>query len=184
MSKDQLLDHESDGIQEYDNDLPRWWLYLFLFTIVWGGIYVVYFHFSGRPTPREMLDQEIAQGGLKSPAPQGGGESEKLNWAVLVADNSVRTLGKQVFLSKCAPCHLEQGQGLVGPNLTDDYWIHGGKPEQIHATIQNGVPEKGMVAWKALLKKDELVAVAAHVISLRGTHPPNPKAPQGNLEKR
>lgn len=182
MSKDQLLDHESDGIQEYDNDLPRWWLYLFIFTVLWSGVYVVYFHFIGRPTPRELLDQELAQGRLQPSSPQGS--SEKLNWAALVADNSVRTKGKQVFTSKCAACHLELGQGLVGPNLTDDYWIHGGKPEQIYAVVQNGVPDKGMVAWKALLKSDELVAVTAHVIGLHGTKPPNPKAPQGTLEKR
>lgn len=179
---DQLLSHDSDGIQEYDNDLPKWWLYLFWFTIVWAGVYVVYFHFTGRPMPTEELKAELAQTNAAPPsgAPDSG---EKQNWAALVTSQELKDKGKAVYVSKCIACHGTEGQGLVGPNLTDKFWIHGGKPEAVFNVIANGVPEKGMLAWKNLMKKDELTQVTVFVLSLKGTNPPNPKPPQGNPEE-
>lgn len=91
-------------------------------------------------------------------------------------------LGKAIFNTNCSICHGKQGQGSIGPNLTDDYWLHGSSPQDIVATIINGVPRKGMISWKAALLPEEVGQVAAYVISIRGSNPPNPKAPQGIKE--
>lgn len=91
--------------------------------------------------------------------------------------------GRSVYTSKCATCHGQSGEGNIGPNLTDDYWIHGGKAEQIANTVYNGVKEKGMIAWGALLNKKEILSVSAYVRSLRGRTPPNAKTPQGTKEE-
>lgn len=177
--QDKLLDHDSDGIQEYDNDLPRWWLYLFYFTIAWSAVYIWFFHLSGRPTPREALEQQMV---AQQNAPSSS-DGESVNWAALASDEKVKTKGREVFMGKCMPCHSADGGGLVGPNLTDKHWIHGGKPNDIYKVVQNGVPEKGMLAWKNLMTKEELIGVTVHVLSLKGTKPANPKAPEGKLEE-
>ena len=91
--------------------------------------------------------------------------------------------GKAVFAQNCVPCHGPQGQGVIGPNLTDEYWLHGNTYADIVTTITNGVPEKGMISWKATLGSQRIQQVAAYVVSLQGTHPPNPKPPQGQLYK-
>lgn len=179
-AQDKLLSHDSDGIQEYDNDLPKWWLYLFYFTIVWAGVYVVYFHFTGHLSQRAQLDQELAQQKL---APPIAGTDEKQDWGVLTADAARRERGKAIWVGKCVACHGAEGQGGIGPNLTDNYWLHGGSPAKIVKTITDGVPEKGMLPWKTLLKKEEILDATVFVLSLKGTQPPNPKAPQGELEK-
>ncbi len=87
--------------------------------------------------------------------------------------------GKEIFAGRCVPCHGDRGQGIVGPNLTDDFWLHGGRPSEIYHTITEGVPEKGMVPWKTQLSPEEIAAVTAYVGTLRGTNPPNPKPPEG-----
>jgi cytochrome c oxidase cbb3-type subunit 3 len=97
----------------------------------------------------------------------------------LTKDARAMTAAKEVFATRCMPCHGAEGQGLVGPNLTDEFWLHGGTLVEIRRTIHDGVPEKGMVPWKDQLKPDEVSAVAAFVGTLAGTHPPNPKPPQG-----
>lgn len=182
VAQDKILEHDSDGIQEYDNDLPKWWLWLFILTILWSPIYIGWFHFSGRATPREVLDQEIAKNGGKLGG-SGDEHSVSVNWGAIASDDSLKKIGSSVYESKCAVCHGKAGEGLVGPNLTDSYWIHGGKPDQIRTVISKGVPEKGMLSWKAILKKEEITAAALYIMGLRGTKPPNPKPPQGNLEE-
>ncbi len=86
---------------------------------------------------------------------------------------------REIFHGRCAPCHGHDGQGVIGPNLTDEYWLHGGRPTEILRTITEGVLDRGMLAWKSQLNPGELRAMAAYVLTLQGTHPPNPKAPQG-----
>ena len=182
---DQILQHDSDGILEYDNDLPKWWVYLFIFTIAWSGVYVIYAHFMGQPSPTVQLQAEVTK--MHKDGPSDGGQtpesSTPTNWAMLMQDAQVRKLGNDVFQSKCAACHLPDGGGLVGPNLTDRYWIHGGTPDGIVKVITQGVPEKGMISWKALLKRDEILAVATHILSLKDTKPAKPKAAQGTLQQ-
>lgn len=179
---DKLLDSNYDGIQEYDNDLPLWWVALFFFTIFWGMGYIVYYRFGPGLSTTAALEEEMAaaqaaqQTQLASNAPAEVTDDQLL---ALTKDAAVIAQGQGVFASKCLACHGPQGQGLVGPNLTDDYWIHGAKLTDNLRTVREGVLDKGMLAWKGLLSPDEIKAVVAYAYTLRGTNPPNPKAPQG-----
>lgn len=178
-----LMDHEADGIRELDNKLPRWWVYLFYGSIVFAVAYLGYYHVYGKVKPGSVklsADEYIAEmaigNQLKSNS-MAKFETQIVNLqpaqdAVLIAR------GRQTFTRLCAPCHRADGGGLVGPNLTDDYWIHGSKfSDNVH-TIWNGVPEKGMITWKNYLKPSEVYEVASFIYTLRGTHPPNPKPPE------
>ena len=176
---DKLLDHNYDGIQEYDNDLPTWWVALFWVTIIWSVIYIFYFHMQA--TPQEQLAEE-----MKSIAALQGKTAAAANAAVteesllaMVNDPAIIKKGQEIFNGKCGVCHGPQGGGLIGPNLTDNAWIHGGKMLEIRNTIMEGVPAKGMISWKTLMPADDVNAVVAFVRSLKGTTPPNPKAPEG-----
>lgn len=173
-----LMDHEADGIRELDNKLPRWWVYLFYGTIVFAVVYLLYYHVLGAgDLMAAQYDKEMKVGNeLKARAMKKFEDEiarlEPSKEAVVLAG------GKQTFLRLCAPCHRPDGGGLVGPNLTDDYWIHGGKFSDNVNTIWNGVPEKGMITWKNYLKPSEVYEVASYIYTLRGTHPPNPKPPE------
>lgn len=179
--QDQLLDHNYDGIQEYNNPLPNWWLITFYATIIFAVFYYGYYQLgSGSSLDQELkvARQEIV---AKNPPPAQGApaESEEQLAAVMSKPESL-AMGKEIFAAKCAACHLEAGQGLVGPNLTDNFWVHGkGTRQDILQVVRKGVVEKGMLAWETLLKPEEVIAVAGFVFSLKGTNPPNPKAPQG-----
>jgi len=173
-----LLDHEVDGIRELDNKLPRWWVWLFYFTILFAAVYLVYYHVLGAGDlmlaeyNKEMKAGEAIKGAAmaKFEADIGTLEPSK--------EPDVLTRGKKTFLLLCAPCHRADGGGLVGPNLTDEYWIHGSKFSDNVTTIWNGVPAKGMITWKNTLKPKEVYEVASYIYTLRGTHPPNPKPPE------
>ncbi len=169
-----LLDHNYDGIQELDNPLPRWWVYLFVLCCIFAGIYFSYYTFFGGPTLTEELEQKmIALSPKKS-------DLKIEDFSGILHDPKTIADGKAIFESKCVSCHSPQGQGLIGPNLTDNYWIHGkGKVEDIFVVVRDGVPDKGMMTWGPLLKPEELRAVAVFVHSLKGTNPPNPKEHQG-----
>ena len=183
--QDELLSHDYDGIREYDNSLPLWWLYLFLGTVVFALGYIVYYHFGTGQSQEQLLVAELQaadEAAAKKLVADVGAEKDKL--LALTKNSAALEQGRQVFATKCVACHLAQGQGLVGPNLTDDYWIHGGKITDIKNTVVNGVLDKGMLAWKTMLSGDEINAVVAYVWTLHGSNPPNPKAPQGNLEPR
>ena len=184
--EDRLLDHEYDGIQEYDNPMPRWWIWLFWATIVFAVLY--WFNVPGIGSGRGRIanyEREMAAAqekfGSRAPAPGAGPTGADL--VAFSKDPAKLERGKAVFTTNCVPCHRADGGGVIGPNLTDDFWIHGGKPVQILQTITAGVLDKGMPAWGATLKPDDLPAVAAYVMSLHGTHPPAPKEPQGVKEE-
>ena len=170
-----LLDHEYDGIQELDNNLPRWWVWLFHLCNLFAVVYLGYYHVfgSGHPSGDEYTEEmnrgnAIKQAALaKFEAEMGKIEPSK--------DSTVLARGRQVFITYCAPCHREDGGGLVGPNLCDDYWIHGGKFTDNLKVIVNGVPDKGMLTWRGVLPPADIAAVASHIYTLRGTTPPNPK---------
>ncbi len=173
-----LLDHEVDGIRELDNKLPRWWVWLFYLTIAYSAVYLVYFHVlgSGDIQASEYAREMEAGDKIKSAALarfEGGiGSLQPADDPVVLAQ------GLQTFKTLCAPCHRDDGGGLVGPNLTDDYWIHGATYGENLKVIWNGVPEKGMVSWKGLLQPHDIQAVASYIHTLRGTQPPNPKPPE------
>ena len=181
--------HVYDGIVEHDNFLPRWWLAILYGSMVFALFYFLHYTFGPGPTLVEEyqasvqeLDALKAKASAQAPgaaqgSPQSEGSDEGLKAWAIVAEHKAQ--GKQVFESKCVVCHGNLGQGGIGPNLTDDYWIHGNKLSQIASTVTNGVSDKGMPPWGALLSADELKSVVAYVQSLHGTNPPNPKAPQG-----
>jgi cytochrome c oxidase cbb3-type subunit 3 len=174
---DLLLDHEYDGIRELDNRLPGWWLWLFYLTIAFSAAYLAWYHVLGRGMPSatayeaEMAEARRLGLGLRYEA--WGPEVTPL------AEPAQLVAGQTVYTRSCAVCHGAAGEGKIGPNLTDDAFLHGqGFPEMVKV-IEEGVPAKGMVTWKTQLSRDELRAVASFAWSLRGTSPPNPKAPQG-----
>ena len=184
---DHLLDHSYDGIQEFDNPMPRWWVYLFWATIIFSILY--FFNVPGFGVGKGRIadyDRDIAAAASadakRKAAQPAGASGEQL--AAMTKDASVVALGKQVFGQNCAACHRADAGGQIGPNLADDYWLHGGSLEQIHKTVVDGVLEKGMPPWGKVLKPNQLDAVVAYIYTLRGTNPPNPKAPQGDLVPR
>jgi cytochrome c oxidase cbb3-type subunit III len=175
-----LLDHEYDGIRELDNRLPRWWVWLFYITIVFAVVYMGYYHVLklGELSAAEYARDNAAGQALKN-ASQAKFEAS-LESLQPSTDTAIVGRGNTVYLTYCAPCHRPDAGGLVGPNLCDDYWIHGPKFSDNLKVIINGVPDKGMLTWKGVLQPSEIYAVASYVYTLRGTKPPNPK-PAENL---
>ncbi len=182
--KDEVLDHEYDGITEYDNPMPGWWLALYALCIVWAVVYVVGIGFGILPDYQDDLrdgQKELAD--LRR-------EYEKTRPVIVIdegmllaaaADPLKVAQGGEVYTSYCASCHGDLGQGMVGPNLTDDYWLHGQKATQIHQVVRDGVDGKGMPPWGNIITPEQSVDVVAYVASLRGTNPPKAKGPQGEL---
>lgn len=178
-----LLDHEYDGIHEYDNPMPRWWLWIFYATIVYSVLY--WFNVPGIGIGKGRLasyeaDVTAAEARAAALAAETPGMTEDALLA-LTRDDEVVTRGTTTYGQMCVSCHGPDGGGVIGPNLTDDAWIHGGTPLEIHHTVVEGVLEKGMPAWGRMLDPDDLNAVVAYVITLRGTTPAAPKAPEGTV---
>jgi cytochrome c oxidase cbb3-type subunit 3 len=181
------MDHSYDGIKELDNHLPPWWTYLFYATIVWSVVYIVVFHVMDTlPLSENEYQIEVAQAEeqarlLKSLRPQAEVDENKL----VFSSDSVKLIehGKSVFTANnCGSCHRNDGGGnSIGPNLTDQYWLHGGHIKSVFGTIKNGFVEKGMPAWGKALSPEEVRDVAYFVLSLQGTKPANAKAPQGDV---
>lgn len=179
--KEILLDHNYDGIRELDNRLPPWWLALFYVTIVWGVLYFGYNHLSGYGQSSEeayLEEMSMAQASVDQYL-AGRADVVDENNVKLLTDEQSLADGKFIYQLNCLVCHLESGAGLVGPNLTDEYWIHGGSIKDVFRTIKYGVPEKGMIAWSSQLNPVDMQKVASYVLALQGTNPPNPKAPEG-----
>jgi len=170
-----LLDHDADGIKELDNKLPRWWVWLFYLTIIFSIIYMAYYHVLGAGDLQAAeFEREWKKGEQIKSAALAKFESS-LDALQPSNDPAVLVKGQQTFMTLCAPCHRADGGGLVGPNFCDAYWIHGSNYVDNLKIIINGVPEKGMLSWKSMLKPSEIQAVASYVFTLRGTTPPNPK---------
>lgn len=179
--------HEYDGIQELDNPLPGWWLFTFFGTIIFGFLYYIHYTFTDAPDLRKELQiamQKLEQQ-QKSPSEAGNAALEgEQELEMLFQDLSLKAAGKSIYISRCATCHQESGAGLVGPNLTDNHWIHGqGSRADILLVIRNGVTEKGMPGWKDMLRKNELYQVTSYVYSMKGTNVPGGKAPEGTEVK-
>lgn len=173
-----ILSHNYDGIRELDNKLPPWWLYLFYVTIVFGVVYMLHYHvLNTGPSSSEEYVQEVEFAQAQLAASAGMRVTEET--VQFLTDAGALSSGKDIYTKNCAACHGQKGEGLVGPNLTDDYWIHGGGIKNVYKIIQNGVVEKGMLAWKSQLSPSQMQDVGSYVLSLKGTNPPNAKAPQG-----
>ncbi|MEK7347579.1 MAG: cbb3-type cytochrome c oxidase N-terminal domain-containing protein [Candidatus Eisenbacteria bacterium] len=181
--EDRLLDHEVDGIREYDNPMPRWWLYILYATILYAAIYalnIIPGVGTGRGRIANYETEMAAMRSAREAAAASAGPVTPEAIMAVVADAGALAKGRERFKATCAPCHREDGGGNIGPNLTDDFWIHGGQPLQILTTVNEGMVAKGMPAWGQVLKPDEITAVVAYVTTLRGTNPANAKAPQGD----
>jgi cytochrome c oxidase cbb3-type subunit 3 len=178
--KDQVLDHEYDGIQEYDNRLPNWWLYTLYGAIVFAFLYWFYFHITqAGALPTERYDREMARAAEEELARMAGDlDDATLNRTA--GDPARVDAGREIFGQFCVVCHGEQGGGSVGPNLTDAYWIHGGRPMDLLDIVTNGVLEKGMAAWGRQLGPRRVQDVVAFVLTLRNTDVPG-KDPEGTL---
>lgn len=180
----ELLPHEADGIREYDNALPGWWLMTFYITIAFAIPYFLYYQFGNGPTLVQEYEKEAQKAAVAAEAAKPKfKEPNAEELAAIMASPERRKQGSEVFKAQCLPCHGALGQGGIGPNLTDNFWINGGKPEQMVVTVKNGVLEKGMPNWEPVLSPDEIYSAVAFVKSLRGTHPAGGKAPQGVEEK-
>lgn len=186
---DQLTDHEYDGIQEFDNKLPEWWLFGFYFSIAFGVLYLILFHLlEWAPLPEKEYANEMNYAHRKynpssfmNRAAGAGAVKKKERVYRLLTSPADLAAGKKLYLggkNLCFTCHGNEGQGLVGPNLTDDYWMHGYGVNTIMKNIKKGFPEKGMLAYgsNTRLTNSELNQLASYIISLRGSNPPNPKA--------
>jgi cytochrome c oxidase cbb3-type subunit 3 len=177
---ERLLEHTYDGIQEYDNPLPRWWVYMFWATIVFSILYVLNVIPRIGIGPGRIANYEAAVAAARAAHPPPT-ESSAEQLAALAADPKALASGKAVFTANCVSCHKADGGGLIGPNLTDNAWIHGGTLADIRRTVTEGVLAKGMPPWGKLLKPDQVDAVVVYVASLEGTNPPGAKAPEGTV---
>jgi len=184
MSKDKQVQHphDYDGIVELDNDLPRWWLGIFWVTAIFAAGYVVYYHWlhpenlpieSYRAAMEIVVADRAAATKDRVPVANQAAQLDALylvgGWETAKAD----------FTTFCVACHAADGGGGIGPNFTDDYYLHGGKLSDFVRVITEGVPEKGMVSWRPVLKPDQIANLACLIKSLRGTTPAAPKPPEG-----
>ena len=177
---DILLEHEYDGIRELNNRIPPWFNYLFVGTIIFAVIYLFdYEIFETSPSQIEEYNMEIQTASLQKEELMKTGTFLDENSVTVLDDIASLNKGKEIFTTNCVACHRPDAGGLVGPNLTDDYWIHGGGIKNIFKTITNGVPEKGMISWKSQLNPKQIQEVGSYIISLYGTNPVNPKPPEG-----
>lgn len=171
--------HVYDGIEEQDNRLPNWWLAILWGTLVFGLGYWVYYETTGMGvSPREELKAELA---VLARAQAASGTVTDDTLLTLSKDPTVTAAGQAAFQTTCAACHGPAGEGTIGPNLTDKYWLHGAKPTDIHRTIASGAVEKGMPAWKQTLGAERVKQLAAYVLTLKGKGVPG-KPPQGEPE--
>ncbi len=182
--KSLLIDEDYDGIQELDNNVPPWFNVLFLATIIFAIVYLLDYHvFKTGKLPLQEYNDEVYAAELQ--------REELIRTGAFINENNVTfsnapdvlSEGKQIYTVNCIPCHGGNGEGIVGPNLTDDYWIHGGGVKNIFKTVKYGVPVKGMISWQTQLNPKKMQAVVSYVMSLHGTNPPGGKAPEGNLYK-
>jgi cytochrome c oxidase cbb3-type subunit 3 len=181
---DMLLDHDYDGIKELDNALPPWWKYGFYITIFIAVFYLLKYemwHTGPNPTEEYASEMTIAKEEVDAYlASMKNNVDEK---TVTMSDPTGIAAGQLTFAKTCAACHGTKGEGGVGPNLTDDYWLHGGSVVDLFKTIKYGYPDKGMQSWQSTYSPVQMQELASYIKTLKGTNPPNAKAPQGDLFK-
>lgn len=180
--EDKIIeDHDYDGIHEYDNPMPGWWTGAYLLSVIWSVVYVAG-HLAGS-LPTYETDLRDGQLALESQRARAAAANPPvvIDAAALLAaasDEAKLSEGAMTFASFCASCHGDLGQGLIGPNLTDKFWLYGGEPMSVVHTIQKGT-SNGMPPWEAIITPEQTIALVAHIQRLQGTTPANSKAPQG-----
>ncbi len=178
-----ILDHNYDGIRELDNDLPPWWLYGFYATIIFAFVYMIRFHIFNGDNQYEELQVTLEQANVElEEYKKTAKDLVDFNTVVVSVNAADLARGKKIFQTNCVACHLPDGGGSIGPNLTDKHWILGGGIKNVfHTVSEGGRAGKGMIAWKQDLKPSEIAQVASYVLSLEGTTPANPKAAEGDI---
>jgi len=184
MERKLLLEHDYDGIQELDNPTPPWFMFLFYSTILFAIGYGIIYHAMGNGKVMEneyvaeVKDAEIRREAYLKKFANSVNETN----VTLITEKAGQEEGKAIYDNNCVACHGAMGEGKVGPNLADGYWIHGGSIQKIFKTVTEGVPEKGMISWKKQLNPLQIQKVSSFILTFQGTNPPNPKEPQGQLE--
>ena len=180
LTNDKLIkDHDYDGIRELDNDMPAWWKWLFYITIIFAIVYSIrlfVFHSDDLVQEREY-ENAMAEAEMNKPA-----QAEAAAFEIVVLDDDASIAsGKETWDKICAVCHLVDGGGLVGPNMTDNYWIHGNTVEDLYNIVEIGVIEKGMIPYKDQLSEQKRLEVVSFIlVNLQGSTPATPKAPEGD----
>lgn len=179
---DIMFEHSFDGIRELDNKIPPWFSWLFYVTIFFAVFYMLDYHvFNSSPLQEEEYQIQVREAEIKRAELIKSGALLNEETVTLLTEAAALDAGKQIFNANCVACHAADGGGLVGPNLTDDYWIHGGGIKNVFKVIKYGVTAKGMIAWQSQLNPNQMQEVASYVISLHGTTPANPKQPEGTV---
>src|SRR5690606_13412711 len=178
--KDLEIDHEYDGIKELDNPIPAWFNALFYSTITFAVVYMLVYHVFGwglnqdQEYQREMAIAEREKQEYLAQA------ANLIDESTVEIDAAMAPAGQAIYTANCAVCHGNAGEGGIGPNLTDEYWLHGGDIKDIYAVVKYGVPDKGMVPWEQTLTPGQIAEVSNYIVTLIGTNPPNAKEPQGD----
>jgi cytochrome c oxidase cbb3-type subunit 3 len=180
--KDILLDHDYDGIKELDNNLPPWWKYGFYLTIVIAFVYMAHYHIAKTgDSQEEEYNKSVAKGKAEVAEYMKNSANNVDESNVKMLEAADIATGKDVFTANCAACHGKLGEGTVGPNLTDNAWLHGGSLVDIFKSIKYGWVDKGMKSWKEDLSPMQIAQISSYIKSIQGTNPPNAKAPQGEV---
>ncbi len=178
------MGHEYDGIRELDNRLPPWWLYLFYGSIVFSVVYLWRYHVA-ESAPLSAQEYEISVAVAKARQEaylKNAANNVDENTVVLLTDAGDLAAGNKIFIDNCSACHGQKGEGnAIGPNLVDDYWLHGGSLPDIFKSIKYGWPDKGMRSWEEDLSPVQIAQLTSFIRSIKGTNPPNAKEPQGTL---
>jgi len=177
-----LLDHDYDGIRELDSQIPPWFLWLFYVTIFFALVYMLDYHvLNSSPLQDDEYQIQVKQAEVERAALMNSGAMLNESSVTILTEQAALDAGKAIFTTNCVACHAADGGGLVGPNFTDDYWIHGGGIKNIFKTIKYGVPAKGMISWQSQLTPIQMQQVASYIVSLHGTTPASPKQPEGTI---
>jgi cytochrome c oxidase cbb3-type subunit 3 len=176
------FDHDFDGIRELDNRIPPWFTTLFLATVLVAAVYLLNYHvFKSSKLSVAEYEEEVAAAEVQRRIALAAEGTIDENALVVLTDGAALKRGGEEYRKYCVSCHGNGGEGIVGPNLTDQYWIHGGSIQNVYATIKNGVPAKGMISWQLVFSPKQMQEIGSYVLSLQGTTPVNGKKPEGSL---
>lgn len=175
--------HEYDGIRELDNVLPPWWIAMFYASIVFAFAYLLHYHvFETGDLQIAELNQTLAEADAEVAAYMAANKAQIDETNVTIVTDAARlSNGEEIYMANCVACHGAQGEGGVGPNFADNYWMHGGSINDVFSVIKYGVPSKGMISWRAQLSPTQMQDVASYLLTFQGTNPPNQKEPQGEI---
>ena len=182
--KDILFDHSYDGIKELDSKIPPWFTWLFYITILFSIYYMLHYHvLETGELMAEEYSEEMRIAAEEKEALMESGAFVNEETVTLLTEEAALISGKEIYDINCVACHASDGGGIVGPNLADEYWIHGGGIKNVFKVIKYGIIEKGMIAWQTQLNPNQMQEVSSYVLSFQGTTPAAPKQPEGEIWK-